>query len=83
MTSIGNNVRFRPEIVPVKRSPHDHLLLLLFAWGILFLFKASTTLNQLSSPTSLAGVFWIGSVQWVPFSLPCEYARAHHSFKSI
>ena len=57
MISIGNNAKVRPEVVPVQRGPGDYLLLwLLFAWGILFLFSASTAPTQLSSPRFLAAV---------------------------
>ncbi len=42
MTSIGNNARVRPEVVPVQRGPRDYLLLLLlFAWLQSQLLEAS------------------------------------------
>ncbi len=57
MTSIGNNAKVRPEVVPVQRGLGDYLLLwLLFAWGILFLLAVSTAPTQQSSPTFFAAV---------------------------
>ena len=55
MTSIRNNARVRPEVLPAQKIPGDYLLLrLLFAWGVLFLLAASIALTRLSALAFLA-----------------------------